>query len=87
MAGLVRLVPAIHVFIAAGKTWRPGTGPGMTSRLARRDLDVGALRAAFTEAIDNRTREQRLLVDMAVEALERISPAGRQQLIRHIERR
>jgi hypothetical protein len=27
MAGLV---PAIHVFVAAGKTWMPGTRPGMT---------------------------------------------------------
>jgi hypothetical protein len=28
MAGLV---PAIHVFDAAPKTWMPGKGPGMTS--------------------------------------------------------
>jgi hypothetical protein len=28
MAGLV---PAIHVFVAAAKTWMPGTRPGMTS--------------------------------------------------------
>jgi hypothetical protein len=27
MAGLG---PAIHVFIAASKSWMPGTGPGMT---------------------------------------------------------
>jgi hypothetical protein len=27
MAGLV---PAIHVFAAASKTWMPGTRPGMT---------------------------------------------------------
>jgi hypothetical protein len=27
MAGLV---PAIHVFLANGKTWMPGTRPGMT---------------------------------------------------------
>jgi hypothetical protein len=27
MAGLV---PAIHVFLAEGKTWMPGTRPGMT---------------------------------------------------------
>jgi len=27
MAGLV---PAIHVLVTAGKTWMPGTGPGMT---------------------------------------------------------
>jgi hypothetical protein len=29
MAGLV---PAIHVFTAASKTWMPGTSPGMTRR-------------------------------------------------------
>src|ERR1700709_1050700 len=23
-------VPAIHVFVATGRTWMPGTGPGMT---------------------------------------------------------
>jgi hypothetical protein len=28
MAGLV---PAIHVLLAAAKTWMPGTRPGMTS--------------------------------------------------------
>jgi hypothetical protein len=27
MAGLI---PAIHVFVAARKTWMPGTRPGMT---------------------------------------------------------
>jgi len=26
MAGLVRLVPAIHVFLATAQTWMPGTG-------------------------------------------------------------
>ena len=29
MAGLV---PAIHVFVAKGKTWMPGTRPGMTAQ-------------------------------------------------------
>ena len=29
MAGLV---PAIHVLLAASKTWMPGTSPGMTGR-------------------------------------------------------
>jgi hypothetical protein len=37
MAGLV---PAIHAFVTARKTWMPGTSPGMTmERLAQVDGD------------------------------------------------
>jgi hypothetical protein len=32
MAGLV---PAIHVVLAAAKTWMPGTRPGMTEKWAQ----------------------------------------------------
>jgi hypothetical protein len=32
MAGLV---PAIHVFFVAAKTWMPGTRPGMTTTSCR----------------------------------------------------
>jgi len=31
MAGLVRLVPAIHVFEVSRKAWMPRSSPGMTS--------------------------------------------------------
>jgi len=33
MAGLV---PAIHAFVAARKTWMPGTRPGMTPHIRPR---------------------------------------------------
>jgi hypothetical protein len=35
MAGLV---PAIHVFLYAAKTWMPGTSPGMTVLFERGEV-------------------------------------------------
>jgi hypothetical protein len=47
MAGLV---PAIHVLAArgAGKTWMPGTSPGMTNIYVRRDEDMADRRQIKT---------------------------------------
>jgi len=37
MAGLV---PAIHAFLAASKTWMAGTGPAMTILMGRRNRNA-----------------------------------------------
>ena len=50
MAGLV---PAIHVFAVARKTWMPGTSPGMTVRVAAYSA---ARLAAFVNFFITRSR-------------------------------
>jgi uncharacterized membrane protein len=57
------------------------------SVLAERDLDASALRSAFKEAMDGRTRKADLLAETVVDALERISPDGRRQLTSQIHLR
>lgn len=54
------------------------------SVLAQPDLDASAVRAAFKEAMDGRTRKAVLLADTIVDALQRISPDGRRQLTSQI---
>jgi uncharacterized membrane protein len=57
------------------------------SVLMQYDLDTNALRAAFKEAMDSRTRKARLLAETVIDALERISPDGRRQLTSEIHSR
>jgi uncharacterized membrane protein len=54
------------------------------SVLTQRDLDASALRAAVKEALDSRMRRTELLAETFVDASERISPEGRQQLTSQI---
>jgi uncharacterized membrane protein len=57
------------------------------SVLAARDLDADRLRATFKETMESRARTLGLLVEVAIEALEQISPDGRRQLIEQIHSR
>jgi uncharacterized membrane protein len=57
------------------------------SVLTQHDLDTGALRAAFKEAMDSRMRKAGLLAETVIDALERISPDGRRQLTSEIHSR
>jgi hypothetical protein len=57
------------------------------SVLAQHDLDASALRSAFKEAMDSRTRKAGLLAETVVDALERISSDGRRQLTSQIHLR
>jgi uncharacterized membrane protein len=57
------------------------------SILVRPDLDASALRAAFKEAMESRIGMSDILAETIVDALERISPEGRQQLTRQIQPR
>jgi Heavy-metal resistance len=57
------------------------------SVLARHDLDASALRAAFKEAMEGRTRRAGLLAETVADALARISSDGRRQLTSQIHLR
>jgi uncharacterized protein len=65
MAGLD---PAVHVFFSAsGKTWMPGTSPGMTENVARTIASIGAFEVAGVELVADLSgalywEAQRLLV-------------------------
>jgi uncharacterized membrane protein len=57
------------------------------SILSERDLDADRLRATFKETMEDRARTLGLLVEVAIETLQRISPDGRRQLIEQIHTR
>jgi uncharacterized membrane protein len=57
------------------------------SILSEPDLDADRLRATFKETMEGRARTLGFLVEVAIEALQRISPDGRRQLIEQIHSR
>jgi uncharacterized membrane protein len=57
------------------------------SILVRPDLDASALRAAVKEAIESRIHLGDLFAETGLDALERISPEGRQQLTKQLQSR